>query len=307
VIPMDCSGAVSAALGIDPRVSGDFVTWGSPGDGGSTGVTIYANKTHVLMKINGRFWGTSRSNPGRGPGWIEGGVPAGYLSGFTARHMGGVTGGSTATPGSSRPKITTAALEHGQSGISRRGGARLPKVDPADRIGIEPGAFVAAPTQEQIDLLTGDPTTDPKARLARQFQLGVRRNTILRALKSGRIRNPATRNRLLDELTGINSELGQLAQSIDTGGTTADTGGGEDPNQPLIDAQNAAAEAAKAQTDALNALKESIDAQRKNAESIAATSAAAAEKIIADLINGQIGGWAGQRAQTAGDGTVAHY
>jgi hypothetical protein len=98
-------------------------------------------------------------------------------------------------------------------------GRQAPEAEPADRIGIEPGAFIAAPTQEQIDLLTGDPTTDPKARLARQFQLGTRRNKILADLKSGKIRNPATRQRLLDELTGISSELGQLAQPIDTGAT----------------------------------------------------------------------------------------
>jgi hypothetical protein len=87
-VPVDCSGAVSEVLGINPRVSGQFETWGSAGDGGNKGVTIYANSHHVLMKINGRFFGTSASNPGGGAGWIDAGVisPA-YLKGFTARHL----------------------------------------------------------------------------------------------------------------------------------------------------------------------------------------------------------------------------
>ncbi len=85
--PLDCSGAVSAVLGIDPRVSGEFTKWGRPGDGGSRGVTIYANGEHVLMKINGRFFGTSGSNPGGGAGWIpSSAISKGYLRKFTVRH-----------------------------------------------------------------------------------------------------------------------------------------------------------------------------------------------------------------------------
>lgn len=85
--PLDCSGAVSAVLGIDPRVSGAFETWGRPGDGGSKGVTIYANAEHVLMKIDGKFFGTSGSNPGGGAGWIkQEHITPEYLRGFTVRH-----------------------------------------------------------------------------------------------------------------------------------------------------------------------------------------------------------------------------
>ena len=86
--PLDCSGAVSAVLGINPRVSGQFTTWGRPGRApGGKGVTIYANKEHVLMEIDGRFFGTSKSNPGGGAGWIpRGQVSREYLRGFTARH-----------------------------------------------------------------------------------------------------------------------------------------------------------------------------------------------------------------------------
>jgi len=89
VIPMDCSGAVSAVLGINPRVSGQFEKFGSPGAApGGKGITIYANPEHVLMQIDGRFWGTSKSNPGGGAGWIPASkVSKEYLSRFTVRHM----------------------------------------------------------------------------------------------------------------------------------------------------------------------------------------------------------------------------
>jgi len=86
---LDCSGAVSAVLGIDPRVASQFEHFGSAGAApGGKGITIYAKDTHVLMEINGHFFGTSASNPGGGAGWIpRSALPAGYLKGFTARHL----------------------------------------------------------------------------------------------------------------------------------------------------------------------------------------------------------------------------
>lgn len=87
--PLDCSGAVSRVLGIDPRVSGDFMNWGGAGRGKN--ITVYANKGHVLMEINGHFWGTSKSNPGGGAGWIDSKqISSGYLRGFVARHPQGM-------------------------------------------------------------------------------------------------------------------------------------------------------------------------------------------------------------------------
>jgi hypothetical protein len=89
--PLDCSGAVSSVLGIDPKVSGEFEQFGKPGEGGSA--TIYANSHHVLMKVRGRdgqwhFFGTSGSNPGGGAGWIPAkNISPAYLQGFTARHI----------------------------------------------------------------------------------------------------------------------------------------------------------------------------------------------------------------------------
>lgn len=79
--PYDCSGAVSAVLhaaGLlkSPMVSGDFTRWGAPGKGL---VTIYANSSHVYMSIKGRFFGTSRSNPGGGAGWFRGAPRRGFV------------------------------------------------------------------------------------------------------------------------------------------------------------------------------------------------------------------------------------
>lgn len=87
--PLDCSSAVSAALGVDVRVSGQFQTFGKPGRApGGKGITIYANPEHVLMEINGRFWGTSGSNPQGGAGWIpRSAISKDYLKRFTARHV----------------------------------------------------------------------------------------------------------------------------------------------------------------------------------------------------------------------------
>lgn len=85
VTPMDCSGSVSRALGIYPRVSGAFASWGKPGRGK---ITVYSNSIHVYMSIRvggvERFWGTSRENPGGGPGWHSPRSGAG----FVARHAG---------------------------------------------------------------------------------------------------------------------------------------------------------------------------------------------------------------------------
>lgn len=89
VTPLDCSGAVSRILGIDPRVSGQFEGWGQSGPGKN--VTIYANGHHVLMEINGHFFGTSHANPQGGAGWIpRSNLSPGYLKGFVVRHPKGM-------------------------------------------------------------------------------------------------------------------------------------------------------------------------------------------------------------------------
>lgn len=89
LVPLDCSGAVSAVLGVNPRVSGQFSNWGKPGRGSS--VTVYSNNKHVLMEINGHFFGTSATNPGGGAGWIpRQAISPQYLKGFVARHPTGM-------------------------------------------------------------------------------------------------------------------------------------------------------------------------------------------------------------------------
>lgn len=91
--PWDCSGAVSRVMDVGgllpggtPVVSGAMAGMWESGAGDS--VTIYANSEHVLMSLNGRFFGTSGSNPGGGAGWISD-PDGGYLSAFTQRHPEG--------------------------------------------------------------------------------------------------------------------------------------------------------------------------------------------------------------------------
>jgi len=86
--PYDCSGAVSAVLHAAgllaaPRVSGAFENYGSAGKGP---VSIYANSSHVLMSLRGRFFGTSSSCPGGGACWLDSDPSADYLSRFVVRH-----------------------------------------------------------------------------------------------------------------------------------------------------------------------------------------------------------------------------
>ena len=84
-VALDCSGFVSAALGINPRVSGAMGSVGKPGRGK---VNIYYNGTHTLLEVNGHFAGTSASNPGGGAGWIpRSALGAGYLKKFKVVHL----------------------------------------------------------------------------------------------------------------------------------------------------------------------------------------------------------------------------
>lgn len=80
---MDCSASVSYALGISPRVSGALMSFGRPGPGSPNDTKIYANPGHVFAVFNGRGWGTSRENPGGGPGWLS----YNHRTGFTIRHL----------------------------------------------------------------------------------------------------------------------------------------------------------------------------------------------------------------------------
>jgi cell wall-associated NlpC family hydrolase len=92
----DCSGSVSYALHaaglLDaPLTSGELAGWGEAGAGEH--VTIYANPTHVIMEIEGQFYGTSgfgHPETGGGPGWFSVTPSPEYLANFTARHPAGL-------------------------------------------------------------------------------------------------------------------------------------------------------------------------------------------------------------------------
>lgn len=105
-IGLDCSASVRAVLqragyNPPPMVASQFESYGKPGPGA---LTIYAKGDHVLMSVNTKngekFFGTSASNPGGGPGWIsKDQLPAGYLSQFVQRHIPGLGKKTAATLG----------------------------------------------------------------------------------------------------------------------------------------------------------------------------------------------------------------
>jgi hypothetical protein len=124
---VDCSGAVSWALGVSPRVSGAFASYGQPGPGSPNDTKIYANAKHVFAVFNGRGWGTSAEHPGGGPGWLS----YNHRPGFTVRHLNDAGSGGSSTSGD--PQETSEAgkqqLERNEDRIAALRGqlAGLPK------------------------------------------------------------------------------------------------------------------------------------------------------------------------------------
>jgi len=89
---LDCSGAVSFVLNKMGVMDGALVS-GSMGqvlEPGPGAVTVFYNPTHTFMKIGKRYFGTSRTNPGGGAGWIEG-TPD-DLSKYSVGHVPGMGG-----------------------------------------------------------------------------------------------------------------------------------------------------------------------------------------------------------------------
>lgn len=83
--PVDCSGAVAQILRTNPRVSGEMGKVLKPGRGR---VNVYYNEGHTFMEIDGKFFGTSGSNPGGGAGWIpRSKMDKAYLKGFKVGHV----------------------------------------------------------------------------------------------------------------------------------------------------------------------------------------------------------------------------
>ncbi|MEA2472485.1 MAG: hypothetical protein QOE06_400 [Thermoleophilaceae bacterium] len=146
--PYDCSGAVSAVLhaaGLlsSPMVSGSFMRWGRPGPGA---VTIYANAGHVYMSINGRFFGTTRANPGGGAGWFNGAARPGFVvvhvpfeSLFTKSSARRTTSASTtrtrtrAATASRRPAQRSGTRSAQSGGTSMRAQSSSPQAAPQQR------------------------------------------------------------------------------------------------------------------------------------------------------------------------------
>jgi cell wall-associated NlpC family hydrolase len=86
----DCSGAVSFALAGGglvgaPMTSGQFMSWGVPGQG--RWLTVYANSGHVYAVVAGLRWDTVGDARGSGPRWHPFDA---YPSGFAARHLPGL-------------------------------------------------------------------------------------------------------------------------------------------------------------------------------------------------------------------------
>jgi Transglycosylase SLT domain len=104
--PFDCSSAVSHLLQVGGFGNPTLDTvglgrWGEPGSGRWLTIFVrpYAGaQGHVFVEFGPsvappqhRYWGTSTSNPGGGPGWIpQGALSAAYLRGFQRRHPPGL-------------------------------------------------------------------------------------------------------------------------------------------------------------------------------------------------------------------------
>ncbi|HEX9108126.1 MAG TPA: lytic transglycosylase domain-containing protein [Longimicrobiales bacterium] len=103
--PFDCSSAVSHLLQVggyrNPTMdTTELVHWGDPGPGRWLTIFVkpYGSEAHTFVEfIPGvtppaeRYWGTSGTNPGGGPGWIpQSAFSAGYLAGFQLRHPPGL-------------------------------------------------------------------------------------------------------------------------------------------------------------------------------------------------------------------------
>lgn len=122
---VDCSGAVSDILHAGglldgaPMVSGALMNWGKPAKGNEP-LVVYANPGHTVMKLNGRVFGTSGSNPGGGAGWIEGGNGASLAPG--AMRTMDVAGGAVAR------EIKRMILEGPKGAMTDGGQAALDKV-----------------------------------------------------------------------------------------------------------------------------------------------------------------------------------
>jgi hypothetical protein len=103
--PFDCSSAVSHLLQVtgfdNPTMdTTGLITWGDPGPGRLVTIHVkpYGADAHTFIEFapevtqpSRRYWGTSDTNAGGGPGWIpQSAFSASYLAGFQPRHPPGL-------------------------------------------------------------------------------------------------------------------------------------------------------------------------------------------------------------------------
>jgi len=164
------------------------------------------------------------------------------------------------------------------------------------------------------------------AMVAKRKLIGKRIASIRKALK-GKL-SAGKRLALTQELTQRLQEHAQLGTDIQglvhpaatvgggDGGSIGDVGGvgdGGDPNQALIDSNNALqasidaqVQAEKEHTDALNAVRDEIKRQTDLNAAVQSTEAFQLKKYLADVLSGQMGGFGvAPRAYTPGSG-VSH-
>ncbi len=103
--PFDCSSSVSrllqvAGYDLETMTTAGLIHWGQAGPGSLVTIRVkaYGRDAHTFLEFNPhvtpsamRYWGTSTTNPGGGPGWIpESAFSASYLAGFEQRHPPGL-------------------------------------------------------------------------------------------------------------------------------------------------------------------------------------------------------------------------
>jgi hypothetical protein len=103
--PFDCSSAVSHLLQVggfgNPTMDTiGLASWGEAGPGRWLTIYVkpYGPEAHTFVEFAPgltrpahRYWGTSTTNPGGGPGWIpQGAFSSAYLAGFLRRHPPGI-------------------------------------------------------------------------------------------------------------------------------------------------------------------------------------------------------------------------
>ncbi len=254
---------------------------------------------------------------------------------FRGRH--GFGDWSTYTSGAYRAYLNDArqaalsSRSGASSGSRRTGGASHPAASRggggATQDTVSPYEMAVALSDVQLAQAEGTKSTadDLRAKIVRRSIVTARINKVKAALRKRGLR-PATRLRLTQELASLRGEHNQLQTDIgelrhptaaDTAADAGDTGG--DPNQPLIDAlaahAEAVAEAARIQAEADQAHAAAIrdnNAELKRQTDLASTADTTksyqAWKALADIMSGQIGGFGvAPRSYTPGTGVAFQY